>query len=79
MTRPTKASLASMNEAILHDLSRLKQGEVNAEAMQGVETFVAIAMHVFATTNPSKIRKAAETLDMQRLWNDPSRFERKQA
>jgi hypothetical protein len=67
-----KADVDAIRESILRDLARVKQhvqgdkvvdpGLADLDdAWTGIETFVAVALRVFAKTNPSKIRSEALT------------------
>ena len=59
MSRPTREAIAGMTHAIMQDLAVIRDeldGRAD-EARAGIETFVAIALRVFAQTNPSKLRE----------------------
>lgn len=67
MTRPTKEQINAMTEQVMTDVlhirnlltdNKLLLVDANTEAWAGVETFVAIALRVFAETNPSKLKEA---------------------
>jgi hypothetical protein len=65
-----KANVGEIREKIMKDLATMKYAlDVNQmrnfsqvdDAWSGIETFVNIALRVFAKTNPSKIRSEALT------------------
>lgn len=65
MAKPTKEAIAAMTEAIMVDLATIKAHGPDEEAMAGVETFVEIALGVFAQTNPSKLREVMRRVEIQ--------------
>ena len=52
-------------------VSRLRQiaSQADEHAWAEVETFIAIALKVFAKTNPSKLRDAARTVEIHARLN----------
>ena len=81
-----KADVNEIREKIMKDLGFLKQhlvmrhvlddfDDIN-DAWSGIETFVNIALRVFAKTNPSKIRSEALTAAVHARLVDKERNER---
>jgi hypothetical protein len=80
-----KADVDEIREKIMKDLGLLKQhlvmrhvlddfDDIN-DAWSGIETFVNIALRVFAKTNPSKIRSEALTAAVHARLVDKERNE----
>lgn len=65
MTRLTKQARVAMTESIMDDLKEIRTQVGETNAMAGVETFVAIALRLFAVTNPSKLRDIMRTVEIQ--------------
>jgi hypothetical protein len=69
----TQAAVNAMKEQVLADISVVRAGLLadrtlnhqEDEAMTSIETFVAIAIHVFNTTNPSKIKNAMQVVEIR--------------
>ena len=65
-----KTDVKEINADLLRDLTLVRgavmsSGDAAAiEAFAGVETFCAIAVRVFAKTNPSKLRSEAMTVEI---------------
>lgn len=59
---------------IEHDLMRaIEACRTNTDEWDTIETFIAVALRVLAKTNPSKIRDAAMTLEIQaRIKKSPA-------
>jgi hypothetical protein len=65
MTRPTKQAIAEMTQAVMRDMAEVREIVGPTDAMAGVESFVAIALRVFAQTNPSKLREVMRLVEIQ--------------
>ena len=65
--RLTQDQINALTNGIIEDLSTLRTlAPVEAEnALVSIETFVAIALRVFAKTNPSKLRDVMRTVEIQ--------------
>lgn len=63
---------AQIREQLGGDASRSK---VEGEAMASLETFVAVALRVLADTNPSKIKAAMMTVEIQARMSGKRVFE----
>lgn len=68
-----RTNTTEMHEDLLRDLRKVRDSldltdPAIEEAMAGLETFCAVAIRVFAKTNPSKIRSVAITTEIQVLW-----------
>lgn len=82
MPRLSKKATASINEAVLDDMSavlaelqdRFHKPGVE-EAWVGIETFVAIAMRVFADVNPSKLKEHMRIVEIQARMDGKQVFE----
>ena len=66
----TKTNIDAMKEQIVADIDAVRSGLSNApvecdEAMASIETFVAIALRVMSTVNPSKIKAAMIAVEIQ--------------
>ena len=63
----TQDQINALTNGIMEDLSTLRTlAPVEAEnALVSIETFVAIALRVFAKTNPSKLRDVMRTVEIQ--------------
>lgn len=58
MPKPTKIAIADMTNSIMSDLAVVRPlAQHEEEAWAGIETFISIALRVFAETNPSKLRE----------------------
>lgn len=69
MTKPTKQAMLQTREDVLDALAVLEPhldlgGPELALAWAKVETFIAIAMRVFAKTNTSKLRSETVTVEL---------------
>ena len=82
--RPTTAAIRGMKEVIVEDLTQVRVAlydEFNAldpifdEHMTSIETFVAIALEVFAVTNPSKLRDAMRVVEIRARIDGKKVFE----
>ena len=65
----TQEAISTLTNQIMEDVGTLRllvpiEGE---EALISVETFIAIALRVFAKTNPSKLRDVMRTVEIQSL------------
>lgn len=69
--KPTKEAVAAMTESVLADLAKVRGGVGPGQelALAGVETFVSIAIRVFAKTNVSKLRDAMRTVEIAAHMN----------
>lgn len=54
-----------MAEAIIADLQVVRAAVGDTDEMAGIESFVAIALRVFAQTNPSKLREVMRLVEIQ--------------
>ena len=63
----TQDQINVLTSGIMEDLSTLRAlAPVEAaDALVSIETFVAIALRVFAKTNPSKLRDVMRTVEIQ--------------
>lgn len=66
-TTDTGQMAADLIDALVHVRAALPADEQVGDAWATVETFCAIALRVFAKTNPSKIRSEAVTAELQTL------------
>jgi len=66
MSADLQASLRLLREHISADPYPHPDGRTE-EALDTVETFCAVALRVFAKTNPSKIRSEAVTVELSTL------------
>lgn len=63
--KPTKSSIQQIKEDIMRDLLAVRRMAGDTDAMAGVESFCAVALRIMSKTNPSKIRDAAMTVEIQ--------------
>ena len=58
---------ADVTEAIsvLREALEPKEGSVEDTALCSVETFIVVALRVFAKTNPSKLRSEVRTVELK--------------
>ena len=63
----TQDQINVLTNGIMEDLSTLRilAPVEAADALVNIETFVAIALRVFAKTNPSKLRDVMRTVEIQ--------------
>lgn len=70
MPTRAKTDTTEMREDLMRDLKTLREHCVTQgnpdllDTLAGVETFCAVALRVFAKTNPSKIRSEAVTTEI---------------
>lgn len=73
-----RSDIDEIRERIMRDMARVKRHVEGSpyvdpkhaelfEAWAGIETFVNVALRVFAKTNPSKIRSEALTVNIHSL------------
>jgi hypothetical protein len=63
--RPTKQAIAEMTQAVMRDMAEVRDVVGPTDAMAGVESFIAIALRVFAQTNSSKLREVMRLVEIQ--------------
>lgn len=82
-SKATPAAINAMKETVLADLSVVRAAlvadrtlnEEEGAALASVETFVAIALRVFSTTNASKIKDAMMAVEIQARMDGKRVFE----
>lgn len=67
--KPTHEAISALTNQIMKDVSTLRlSAPIEAEeALVSVETFISVALRVFAKTNPSKLRDVIRTVEVQSL------------
>lgn len=63
--RTTAEAINAMKEQVLVDLQAVRGADPPEEAIASLETFVAIALRVFAKTNASKLKEAMQIVEIQ--------------
>lgn len=63
--KPTAEAINAMKEQVLIDLQAVRESNPPEEAMASLETFVAIALRVFAKTNSSKLKDVMRIVEIQ--------------
>ena len=70
--RQSRTNISEIAADIVSAVDRLRPiaAQTDERAWAEIETFIAIALKVFSKTNPSKLRDAARTIEIQaRLKN----------
>lgn len=69
MQRPTKESIELMKAQVIQGVNVIRAHLTRSpeidEALGSVETFIAIALRVFAVTNPSKLKEHMQLVELQ--------------
>jgi hypothetical protein len=75
--RTTTEAINAMKEQVLADLQAVRAvtPQTTEEALVSLETFVAIALRVFAKTNASKIKEAMQIVEIQARMDGKEVFE----